>query len=323
MPLACHNNVEVKNFMKIERLIAIMMLLMERETVPTSELAEKLEVSRRTIFRDIETLSMAGMPIVVTRGPAGGVSLMKSYKVEKKLFTPKDVQSLIAGLKSYHQLLKSKEIASTLAKLQSMAEGHDGLQPFDYDYVSVDLEPNPGNRAMRDVLKVIETALHEKRYLLFHYTDKNGQESSRKAEPYKVVFKESKWYLQAFCTERNDYRIFKLARMSELRLSEETFTPRNFVPLPLDGSDWMTEEKVPVIIRIDKSIKDQVIERFGADHILGQDGDGFIAKYPIADRPEGYNVLLKFGAKCEIIEPAHVRQNFMNYLKQILAKYEE
>lgn len=309
--------------MKIERLIAIIMLLMERETVPTSELAEKLEVSRRTIFRDIDTLSMAGMPIVVTRGPTGGVSLMKSYKVEKKLFTPKDVQSLIAGLKSYHQLLKSKEIASTLTKLQSMAEGHDALQPFDYDYVSVDLEPNPGNRAMRDVLKVIETALHEKRYLLFHYTDKNGQESSRKAEPYKVVYKESKWYLQAFCTERNDYRIFKLARMSELRLSEETFTPRNFVPLPLDGSDWMTEEKVPVIIRIDKSIKDQVIERFGADHLLGQDGDDFIAKYPIVDRPEGYNVLLKFGAKCEIIEPSSVRQNFMNYLKQILAKYEE
>lgn len=108
--------------MKIERLIAIIMLLLEREVVPTSELAEKLEVSRRTIFRDIDTLNTAGMPIIVTRGSTGGVSLMKSYKVDKKLFTPKDVQSLLTSLQSYNQLLENKEIAGTLTKLHSMTE---------------------------------------------------------------------------------------------------------------------------------------------------------------------------------------------------------
>jgi len=306
--------------MKIERLIAIIMLLMERDTVPTSELAERLEVSRRTIFRDIDSLGMAGLPVVVTRGAAGGVSLMKSYKVDKKLFTPKDIQSLIAGLRSYHQLLENKEIANTLTKLQSLAEGNDSLkQPL--RHVSVDLEPNPGNRSLRSLLKEVETAMNDSRYLLFHYTDKNGKETFRKAEPYQVVFKESTWYLQAFCTDRKDYRIFKLARMNEVRLSEETFTPRDFAPLPMDGSDWMTEERVPVIIRIDKSIKDKVIERFGAEHILAQDGDGYIAKYPIADNEEGYNVLLKFGAKCEILEPDSVRQNFIRYLNKILTIY--
>jgi Predicted transcriptional regulator len=296
------------------------MLLMERDTVPTSELAERLEVSRRTIFRDIDSLGMAGLPVVVTRGAAGGVSLMKSYKVDKKLFTPKDIQSLIAGLRSYHQLLENKEIANTLTKLQSLAEGNDSLkQPL--RHVSVDLEPNPGNRSLRSLLKEVETAMNDSRYLLFHYTDKNGKETFRKAEPYQVVFKESTWYLQAFCTDRKDYRIFKLARMNEVRLSEETFTPRDFAPLPMDGSDWMTEERAPVIIRIDKSIKDKVIERFGAEHILAQDGDGYIAKYPIADNEEGYNVLLKFGAKCEILEPDSVRQNFIRYLNKILTIY--
>jgi predicted DNA-binding transcriptional regulator YafY len=310
--------------MKMERLIAIIMLLMERETVSTGELAERLEVSRRTIFRDIDTLSMAGLPVVVTRGPAGGVSLMKSYKVDKKLFTPKDIQSLIASLRSYHQLLENKEIANTLTKLQSLTEGSDSTkQPFRYEYVSVDLEPNPGNRSLRSLLKVIETAMTDRRFLLFHYTDKSGKETFRKAEPYQVVYKESSWYLQAFCVDRSDYRIFKLARMNEVRLSEETFTPRHFVPLPMDGSDWMTEERVPVMIRIDKSIKDKVIERFGAEHIIARDGDGYIAKYPIADNEEGYNVLLKFGAKCEIVEPVAVRQNFINYLNKILAIYED
>ncbi|WP_077861285.1 YafY family protein, partial [Clostridium sp. BL-8] len=208
--------------MKIERLIAIIMLLLERETVPTSELAEKLEVSRRTIFRDIDALNIAGMPIMVTRGAMGGVSLMKSYKVDKKLFTPKDVQSLITGLQSYNQLLENKEIANTLIKLQSMTDENDLLkQNNDNQNFLIDLELNEGNRSLRSVLKIIERAMNEKRYLLFSYIDKNGEQTSRKVEPYKVVFKESKWYLQAFSIERNDYRIFKLARMNEVRVSED------------------------------------------------------------------------------------------------------
>lgn len=308
--------------MKIERLIAIIMLLLERDVIPTSELAEKLEVSRRTIFRDVDTLNIAGMPIMVTRGSTGGVSLMKSYKVDKKLFTPKDVQSLITSLQSYNQLLENKEIANTLTKLQSMTKENDLLkQKTNYQNFSIDLEPNQGNRSLRILLKVIETAMNSKRCLLFNYTDKSGDGTSRKVEPYKVVFKESNWYLQAFSIERNDYRIFKLARMSDVQLAEETFTPRDFVPLPMDGSNWMTKDIVTVIIRIEKSIKDKVIERFGEEYIIADDESNYIAKYPIADNEEGYNVLLKFGRKCEIIEPLSVRKNFKEYLMKIMEKY--
>lgn len=308
--------------MKIDRLIAIIMLLLEREVVPTSELAEKLEVSRRTIFRDIDTLNTAGLPIMVTRGPTGGVSLMKTYKVDKKLFTPKDVQSLLTSLQSYNQLLENKEIASTLTKLQSMTEENNLLkQNIGYQNFSVDLELNQGNRSLRTLLKVIETAMNDKRYLLFNYMDKNGHGTFRKVEPYKVVFKESSWYLQAFSIERNDYRIFKLARMSDIRLSEETFIPRDFVPLPMDGSNWMTKAVVEVTLRIDKSLKDKVIERFGEEYIIARNGNDYIAKYQIADNEEGYNVLLKFGGKCEIIEPLKVRQNFKEYLAKILERY--
>jgi predicted DNA-binding transcriptional regulator YafY len=310
--------------MKVERLIAIIMLLLERETIPTSELSEKLEVSRRTIFRDIDALNIAGMPIMVTRGAAGGVSLMKSYKVDKKLFTPKDAQSLITSLESYNQLLENKEITNTLAKLQSMTEENDLLkQNINHQKFSVDLELNEGNRSLRSLFKIIETAMNEKRYLLFNYIDKNGEGTTRKVEPYKVVFQESRWYLQAFSVERNDYRIFKLTRMSEMKLTEETFTPRDFVSLPMDGSDWMTKEVVPVIIRIDKSLKDKVIERFGEKNIIGTHGNNYIAKYPIADNEDGYNILLKFGGKCELIEPLSVRQNFKKYLMKIMESYED
>lgn len=310
--------------MKIERLIAIIMLLLERETISTGELSEKLEVSRRTIFRDIDALNVAGMPIMVTRGATGGVSLLKSYKVDKKLFTPKDVQSLISSLQSYNQLLENKEITNTLVKLQSMTEANDLLkQNISHQKFSIDLELNKGNRSLRSLLKILETAMDEKRYLLFNYIDKDGEGTTRKVEPYKVVFKESTWYLQAFSVERNDYRIFKLSRMSDIRLVEETFIPRDFVSLPMDGSKWMTKELVTVIIRIDKSLKDKVIERFGEENIIGIEGNNYIAQYPIADNEEGYNILLKFGRKCELIEPLSVRQNFKKYLMKIAGIYED
>lgn len=300
--------------MKIQRLIAITMLLLDREVVSTGELAEKLEVSRRTVFRDIETLSMAGLPIMMTRGATGGVSLMKSYKIDKKLFTPEDIQNLVASLTSYQQLLGKQEIAHTLTKLQGLPEGRGG-------FISVDLQLNQGNRSLRNLLKVIESALIEMRLLLFQYTDKKGESTSRAVEPYRVVFKESHWYLQAYCTTRQDYRIFKLARMSEVRLSESTFEPRDFTALPMDGTDWMTDTRVPVLIRIDKTMIDQVIERFGEDNIVESRGQDFIARYPIPDNEDGYRTLLKFGAACEILEPASVRRHFAQYLRRMLAVY--
>jgi len=302
--------------MKIQRLIAIAMLLLDREVVSTGELAEKLEVSRRTIFRDIDTLSMAGLPIVMTRGPYGGVSLMKSYKIDKKLFTPEDLERLIAGLASYQQLLGKHGIANTLTKLQSLSNGQGN------GFISVDLTLNQGNRSLRRLLKVIETALNDAKLLLFQYMDKKGNCTSRAVEPYKVVFKESHWYLQAYCTDREDYRIFKLARMSDVRVSKTTFVPRDFTPLPMDGSNWMTDTRVPVLIRIDKSMKDQVIERFGEDNIVESREHDCIAKYPIANNEDGYRTLLKFGAACEIIEPASVRRRFAQYLRRMLAMYE-
>lgn len=308
--------------MKIERLIAIIMILLERDNVPTSELAEKLEVSRRTIFRDVDTLNLAGLPIVVTRGSNGGVSLMNSYKVDRKLFTPKDVHKLITSLQSYQQLLQNKEISTILTKLHSMSENNESLSHnVHYERISVDLTLNEGNHSLRNILSKIESAMSNFQYLVFNYMDKYGQSSLRKVEPYHIVFKEGSWYLQAFSMERNDYRIFKVARMEKVTISDETFSPRKFVPIRMDGSDWM-EEKVAVMIKIDKSIKDKVIERFGEEYIVEKKDSEYIAKYLIVDNEEGYNILLRFGNKCEIIEPVTIREKFKRYLREIAQRYE-
>lgn len=305
--------------MKIDRLIAIIMILLENEVISAGALAKRLEVSSRTIYRDIDTLTMAGLPIFTTQGVTGGVGLMKSYKIEKKLFTPKDIQTLLTSLSSYRQLYNHKEIIHVLEKLGNI--GQEGVKSEKASSFAVDLSLNQGNRSLRSLLSSVEIAINEERYIAFDYINKDGKVTSRKIEPYRVVFKESSWYLQAFCTLKEDYRIFKLARMTKLQVLPETFVSRDFSPLTMDGSDWMSQEMVPVTIRISLSLKEKVVERYGEENIISVEGDRCLAIFPIVNNEYGYNVLLRFGAKCEIIEPSDVREAFQNYLRNILAIY--
>ncbi|GIO42334.1 helix-turn-helix transcriptional regulator [Paenibacillus apis] len=305
--------------MKIDRLIAMIMILLENEVISAGALAKKLEVSSRTIYRDIDTLTMAGLPIFTTQGVAGGVGLMKSYKIDKKLFTPKDIQTLLTSLRSYRQLYNHKEIVHVLEKLSNI--GQEGVKSEKGSSFTVDLSLNQGNRSLRSLLSSVEIAINEERYIKFDYINKDGNVTSRKIEPYQVVFKESSWYLQAFCTLKEDYRIFKLARMGNLYVLPETFVPRDFSPLAMDGSGWMSDERVPVKIRIALSLKDKVIERYGEENIISVEGDSCLAIFPIVNNEYGYDILLRFGDKCEIIEPSDVREAFQNYVRKILAIY--
>jgi len=306
--------------MKINRLLALIMILLEREVVSAGELAERLEVSRRTIYRDIDTLTFAGLPIFTHQGAMGGVGLMKSYKIDKLLFTQHDIQTMMTSLNSYKQLFGHKELVYILEKLHAIP--HEGATDMMGGKFAVDLTLNQGNESLRNLLSFIETAMNEKRYLVFDYVDRDGRISSRKVEPYQVVFKENSWYLQCYCAEKEDYRIFKLARMSRLQVLRDSFVPRNFTPLPMDGAAWMSQEWVEVTIRIHRSVVDKVIERFGEGYILHLGEEFCLATYPIIKNNFGYDKLLAFGDKCEVIEPLEVRAGFRDYVRSILEKYE-
>ncbi|MEK3905289.1 helix-turn-helix transcriptional regulator [Paenibacillus sp. FSL R7-0179] len=306
--------------MKMDRLIALIMILLEHEQISARELAERLEVSRRTIYRDIDTLNRAGLPIYTLMGAWGGVGLMKSYKVGKTVFTPQEIQNLMNGLHSYKQLFGRREMVYAAEKLNSLypdkAENRP-IAPF-----VMDLSLNQGNESLRSLFGMIETAMNEHAVLAFAYTDALGQISERRVEPYQVVFKESSWYLQAYCLVKQDYRVFKLARMSGLQVTEEQFAPKAFIPLPMDGGDWLSQDWVEVTIRLDRSVMDRVIERFGADHILRVDEHHCWAKYPIIANDYGYDRLLAFGDKCEVLGPPEIRSGFKEYMQGIMRKYE-
>ena len=306
--------------MKIDRLVALILILLEHEVISARELAERLEVSRRTIYRDIDTLTYAGLPVFTQPGTTGGVGLVKSFKLDKSFLSHSDIQTLLTSVKSYRQLFGQKELKYVLEKLQAL-QRESGGEPAGEKH-AIDLSLSQGNESLRKGLDRVETAMEERRYLVFDYVDRDGRVSSRKVEPYQVVFKESRWYVQGYCIDRADTRVFKLARMSGLQVSPDRFTPRDFIPLSMDGSDWMSRERAEVTIRIDRSVADHVIERFGKSHILEWGEETCLARYPIVPNTFGYDKLLALGEKCEVLGPPEVRAGFQAYVRRILQKYE-
>lgn len=302
--------------MKMERLIAMVMLLLERPSLKAAELAERFEVSPRTIYRDVESLTLAGLPIVTSRGPEGGIALMDTYKVGKKLFTPDEIAKLTASLKSYEQLTKNSQIKNTLVKLASLVTT-ETLAPIQFD-----LEMSQGNQSLQPLIDLFERAIRDQQLIRFEYRDRQGAMSQRHVESYRLAFKENSWYLQAYCLARQSFRIFKLARMSEVIPLNVRFSSRPFVAHDMSDMSWMTTNLIVAKLKISPQLKEKIVERFGAGQIKGRQGEDYLVDYPIADNEFGYDKLLAFGTKCEVLAPEKLRQHFKAYLGGLLARYQ-
>lgn len=308
--------------MKIDRLVSIIMILLEKERISAQELAKMFEVSTRTIYRDIEAISMAGIPVLATSGSGGGIEIMKDYKVDKKIFSTDDLSALLMGLSNISGMVRGSEVANALAKVKSFIPSEKAKSiELKASQIYIDLTPWEGNASVKNALEIIKKALQENRLLIFTYIDGHGSKTSRTVEPYQLVFKSRAWYVQTFCRLKNDYRLFRLSRMSELKMLEETFTPREYQKPFLDFEETARSLQTDIKIRIHKSVLDRILD-FCPYERLSQDGeDYYLADYPFFDSDYYYDMLLSLGDKCEILEPAHVREKLKQKIKNLAKVY--
>ena len=308
--------------MKIDRLVSIIMILLEKERISAQELAKMFEVSTRTIYRDIEAISMAGIPVLATSGSGGGIEIMKDYKVDKKIFSTDDLSALLMGLSNISGMVRGSEVANALAKVKSFIPSEKAKSiELKASQIYIDLTPWEGNASVKNALEIIKKALQENRLLIFTYIDGHGSKTSRTVEPYQLVFKSRAWYVQTFCRLKNDYRLFRLSRMSELKILEETFTPREYQKPFLDFEETARSLQTDIKIRIHKSVLDRILD-FCPYERLSQDGeDYYLADYPFFDSDYYYDMLLSLGDKCEILEPAHVREKLKQKIKNLAKVY--
>lgn len=296
--------------MKIDRQIGILSILLQKEKVKAGELAEKFEVSTRTIARDIEDINAAGIPIVAERGFRGGISIMEGFSIDKTLLTSLEMQGIIAGLKGLDSVSETGRYRQLMDKLSP-----DSVRVND---IIIDIS-GWDKTAVADKIEFIRTAINNCEKISFEYYSPSG-ESRRTIEPYSLIFQWSNWYVWGWCESREDYRMFKLTRLAELSLAGEKFERRDFPEYSCDKLRH-TKGEIEAEVRFDKSVKWRVIDEFGTElPDFEEDGSARLT-FTWSDVPSFYQYILSFGDKAEIISPDEYRREFGELLKKILEKY--
>ena len=302
--------------MKIDRIIGILSILLQKERVTAAELAEKFEVSKRTIVRDIENIGKAGIPIVTYQGQGGGISIMNSFRLDKTLLSSNDMKAILSGLQSLDSVSGTNRYRQLMEKLSAE---HSEMLNAD-NHIIVDLS-SWDKSAVSSKIEFIKSAIENKENISFTYYAPNG-DSLRVIEPYHLIFQWSSWYVWGFCTQRQDYRMFKLTRLSDLCITGEKCCDRAVPPYTCDKL-MHTKGEIEATVRFDQSVKWRVIDEFGPE-LLSYDHDGnILMKFTWSDVPSFYRYILTFGDNAEIISPAEYRNEFAALLESIFDKYKE
>lgn len=302
--------------MKIDRLIGILSELLQKDMVTAPELARRFEVSRRTINRDIEDLCRAGIPVSTRQGVGGGISIMEGYRVDRTLLTSRDMQMILAGLRSLDSVSGNHYYSRLMEKLQP------GSSDFISGRDSVLIDLSSWYRgALAPKIEAIQTSIDGRRLLSFYYYGPKG-ESSRQIEPYYLVFKWSSWYVWGWCRAREDFRLFKLNRMEQLSVSAEEFPGRE-VPLP----DLRDERVFPGGIRVralfEPEMKWRLVEEFGPYCFEEQPDGRLLFHGDYTDRENLTQWLLAFGDKVRLLEPEDLRMELLKTAEAMAAAYRE
>ena len=300
--------------MKIDRLIGILSVLLQEEKTTAPELAERFEVSKRTINRDIDVLCKAGIPIQTTQGIGGGISIMEGYRMDRTLLTSKDMQMILAGLRSLDSVSGSRYYGQLMEKIQA------GSSEFvsGRDSILIDLS-SWYRESLAPKIEVIQNAIESRHILKFAYYNQSG-ESTREVEPYYIVFKWSSWYVWAWCKERKDFRLFKLNRMDKVMVSDSKFVCRN-APTP----DLSTEKVFPGGIKVkalfEADVKWRLIEEFGSECYTEVEDGRLLFSADYTDMDNLVTWILTFGDKAELLEPKEARVRIANIIEAMRKNY--
>ena len=300
--------------MKIDRLIGILSVLLQEEKMTAPELAERFEVSRRTINRDIEDLCKAGIPIQTAQGTGGGISIMSGYRMDRTILTSKDMQMILAGLRSLDSVSGSSYYGQLMEKIQA------GSSEFiaGKDCILIDLS-SWYRDSLAPKIETIQDAIGDRHLISFQYYAPSG-ESERTVEPYYLIFQWSNWYLWGWCLKRKDYRLFKLNRMDKVRGTDKTYECRKAsVPDLSNKKIFPGEIKVKALFESDQ--KWRLVEEFGPKCFTEQD-DGkllFTADYTDMDNLIAW--IMTFGDKAEVLEPEEVREKVRTTIESMRKSY--
>ena len=299
--------------MQIGRLFEIVYILIERERVTAKDLASRFEVSVRTIYRDVETLSASGIPVYMNKGKGGGISLLSDFVFDKALITEQEKHEVLASLHALRTVGLEGQ-ATALDKLKNIF-GSDTA-----DWIEVDFAFWSDGEKEATIFKQLKGAILGKREVSFYYFSMQNSQIERTVEPLKLVFKGASWYLYAYCKLREDYRFFKLKRIKGLNVLDKFFTrqaPENV--LKSNSYSEKKDSQVMVKLKINKEVAYRAYDDFTNVEEL-EDGNLLVSDSFDFNEWLIYH-LISYGENIEILEPLELKETVKKKLKDILDKY--
>ncbi len=296
--------------MSDSRLFKILYYLLDRKHATAPELAEEFEVSTRTIYRDVEALSSAGIPVYTEPGRNGGICLLQDFILDKTIFSEGEQQELLTALQgiSATGYMGGKEMLTKLSALFHVTAEN---------WLEVDFS-HWGKRAYdSSKFEQLKTAVIQCREVTIVYESSGSGRSTRIVQPLKICYKSKEWYLKAFCTKKQDFRIFKLNRIVELEPSENTFVPK---PYPEEKNDFQ-QDFPQIVLLFSKETAYRVYDEFDKTEMELQENGDLLVRTEMPVDPWLIGYLLSFGTQVEIVEPDGLRNMLAAQAQEIYRKH--
>lgn len=310
--------------MKIDRLIGIITVLQNNKKVTAPYLAERFEVSRRTINRDIEDICKAGVPLVTLQGGNGGVSIMEGYSLDNTVFTKEELQAVFIGLKSLDSVSNTSYSEKLARKIPIQRDASSPLNTGGMwtsrptDNISIDLSSYYKD-SLATKIELLNTAINERKLISFHYYYNKG-EADKLIEPYQIVFRWFAWYIFGYCVERKDFRMYKLNRLWDLQVTDTIFPLREIPKESADFDSHMSDD-YQITALFEESEKYRLVEEYGVSSYSETKEGKLLFKREFTNLAVAISWFLSFGDKVEVVEPKEMRECIKVSLRTSLNKY--
>lgn len=297
--------------MKDNRLFRVLYYILEQGKVTAGELADKFEVSVRTIYRDIDSISSAGIPIYATQGKGGGIEIAENFVLSKSMLSENEKQQIMSALQGLDTTaIQSKnELLTKLSALFKIKSAN---------WIEVDFTNWQNNKLYEKTFNDIKSAILSKHMISFSYFSRHEEETSRRAKPVRLLFKSQDWYLYAFCLLRNDFRYFKLSRINHLKIDEATFED-SFEDQILK-KEMPPENTIRIKVKFDRKVAFRVYDELNQE-ITEDDSGNLYAEIELPNDYNLYSYVFSFGDGVEILAPQEVRAQMKEMINKMAKKY--
>jgi len=297
--------------MQMNRLFQIIYILLDKDHVTAKSLAERFGVSQRTIYRDIDALSLAGIPVYSERGKGGGISLLPDFVLNKSILSEHEQNEILSALQGL-TAIKTMETDQVLQKLSTI------FNKSAVPWLEVDF--TDWSYSQGSIFHDFKLSILERRVVQFDYYSTFGEKTYRNVEPIQLWFKSRAWYIKGYCLARQDIRLFKLTRVRNLTITDNHFDERDLLTItPNDGPSSRQKPETTLKLKIAPEMAYRVYDEFEAGE--QQDDGSYIVSVTWPEDEWVYGLILSFGEYAEVLEPMHIKEIIKKKARKVLEKY--